>query len=286
MLRRCIESIQQQTYKNIEIIVVDDNGKNTPEQIETFEEIKSFLTSIIYVVHEKNSGGSSSRNDGFSASKGDFLTFVDDDDELSETKIEKQVECLKKHSDEYGASYTGYYVLNENGKKQRSYFKKEGNIYFRALARTFYVGSGSNLLIRRKYFEKIGGYDIAFKRNQDIEFMARLFKICKVACVKERLLTVHMEVRQFKRTFEFVDGVTAFYLERFNGEIQKLPAKDKKKVLDVICLERARTAYAYGEKAYSRNLLKAQKVSLVTRIRYLNYLAIRFVFKLSFGFYY
>ena len=59
-VRRCLESAYNQDYPNIEIIIVDDNGKGTDDQENTFKAISDFLfhKNIIYIAHEKNSNGS------------------------------------------------------------------------------------------------------------------------------------------------------------------------------------------------------------------------------------
>ena len=87
LLLRTIKSVLNQTYPEIEIIVVDDNGKGTTAQKQSEAIIRSLKGNITYLIHDINKGGSAARNTGWKASKGLYITFLDDDDEISEKKI-------------------------------------------------------------------------------------------------------------------------------------------------------------------------------------------------------
>ena len=102
---RAIDSVLGQTYKNIEIIVVDDNGIGSCHQIETENVLKDYITQgkITYIRHKTNKNGSAARNTGFRASYGEYINFLDDDDYFLPTKIEKQIEILNSKNAEYGA---------------------------------------------------------------------------------------------------------------------------------------------------------------------------------------
>lgn len=81
-LSRCVDSVLSQTYKNIEIIVVDDNGLDTPKQKETAIAMKKYssLSNVKYVCHEVNKNGSAARNTGVKNSNGEYIALLDDDD--------------------------------------------------------------------------------------------------------------------------------------------------------------------------------------------------------------
>lgn len=99
-LKRSIESVLNQTYKNIEIIIVDDNGLGSKENKLTkivLQEIMLKDNRVKYVELEKNSGGSVARNFGIENSAGQYITFLDDDDEYYENKIEKQLKFYKEY---------------------------------------------------------------------------------------------------------------------------------------------------------------------------------------------
>ena len=83
-INRCIESIINQTYKNIEIIIVDDGSKDQSGKL--CDQLKENDNRII-VIHQKNCGVSEARNTGLKVCSGDLITFVDADDYLIDSSI-------------------------------------------------------------------------------------------------------------------------------------------------------------------------------------------------------
>lgn len=99
VIENAIISILNQTYKNIEIIVVDDNAKIPEERKKTAEIVKKY-PQIIYIQNSKNLGGALARNEGIYKANGKFIAFLDDDDEYKKDKIEKQYKLYKQHENE------------------------------------------------------------------------------------------------------------------------------------------------------------------------------------------
>lgn len=99
VVERAIKSVLSQTYKNIEIIVVDDNANILDERKKTAEIVKKY-PNIVYIANVKNLGGALSRNEGIYKAKGKYIAFLDDDDEYREDKIEKQYKLYKEHEGE------------------------------------------------------------------------------------------------------------------------------------------------------------------------------------------
>ena len=85
-LRRCLESVLNQTYKNIEIFVVDDNNPETEARIETEKIMNEYVNgkNVTYLKHNFNKNGSAARNTGWKHSSGKYITFLDDDYEIDE----------------------------------------------------------------------------------------------------------------------------------------------------------------------------------------------------------
>ncbi len=105
LLERAIKSVLNQTYKNLEIIVVDDNISDSMERKKT-EEIMKKYPDIIYIKNKKNLGGGLTRNVGIKRATGNYIAFLDDDDEFLPSKIEEQYKLYKKlNSDRVGMIY-------------------------------------------------------------------------------------------------------------------------------------------------------------------------------------
>lgn len=285
-LQRCVNSVLNQSYSNIEIFVVDDNNPDTEARKETEKTMSLFADNpkVFYLQHEKNRNGSAARNTGWNAAKGIYITFLDDDDEIAKNKIEKQVECLEHLDESWGMCYTGYKLIKEHGDNQISSEKRCGNCYVDALMRTMFMGSGSNLFLRKSVVDEIGGYDESFIRNQDVEFLARACEKYKLAYVDDVLLTIYQEGARTKRSFEEIDSYAIHYLLKFKGRIDALEKNSRKKVLSVISLERCRLAFVFGKKKKGLQILKLNRVSPIIIVKYFFYLVRRYITHKSFGF--
>ena len=91
---KCIDSIINQTYKNLEIIVIDDGSEdNTINILKEYSNEKR-----LFVIKQKNSGVSSARNKGVNRATGEFIVFVDSDDWLEKDMIEKMLLCQKEYN--------------------------------------------------------------------------------------------------------------------------------------------------------------------------------------------
>ena len=282
-----IDCVLKQTYPNIEIIGVDDNGQDDIFQRETVVALRRYLDKINYIVHENNCGGSAARNTGWKASSGKYVMFLDDDDYINERKIECQVDAIESKDETWGACYTAYHVVLPTGEIQYSGTKKSGNLYLQALMRTLYICAGSNLLIRRCAIKKIGGYDESFKRNQDVEFLTRLCELYKILYVDKDYLEVRMgSVPHGKRyTLDLYEEVTDFYIEKFKGRIDALEPKDRRKVLQVISVERARVALQHGSIRKAFDHIISNKVNILVLIRYGFYMIKRMITRETYGFF-
>ena len=94
-LCKAIDSVIKQTYKNLEIIVVDDNPADSEWRHSTEELMEQYKkdSRVRYLKNKRNLGGSGARNEGIKVSNGEYIAFLDDDDEYLPAKIEKQLEC-------------------------------------------------------------------------------------------------------------------------------------------------------------------------------------------------
>lgn len=286
LLSRAIDSVINQKYKNCEIIVVDDNNPSSSFREETEKVMKNYdnMNNVKYIKHEKNMNGSVARNTGISESSGNYIAFLDDDDEFLPDKIFNQVNTMQSLDETWGACYTSYEKINENSSKQYSDEKREGNLLIEALMRTLYIQAGSNLLVRKNVVDELNGFDETFKRNQDLEFLVRLLERYKLAYVDSCSLIIHYEVRDSKKTYYELKEIDSYYLKSFKNIIDKLSENNKRKVYTMIALDNFRRSIGYREIIDGLKTLKENQVSFLQTIKFVLYLAHRVLTKKSYGF--
>lgn len=287
LLPRAITSVLEQTYKNIEIIIVDDNDPSWNERRLTEEVMENFKNhNIQYLKHETNKNGSASRNTGFWHSKGDYIMFLDDDDEFTEHKVEKQVEKLEALDSSWGACYTSY-IRKKNGKTiVYGAEKREGSLLTEELSRNLFVHAGSNLMIRRDVVEEVRGFDEGFKRNQDIEFLSRILVNYKLAYVDVVGLIVHIGDREYSK--ENFEQITRDYVNKFSKIVDTLSEYERSIIERMIELQLLRHYLTTGgnRSKFIHHLFKNKSVSIYLFFSYLVYLVKRKITRKAFGFEY
>lgn len=228
-LPRAIESVLVQTYPNIEVIVVDDNGDGTENQKYTESLIRDYIDNaqITYIKHDKNRNGSAARNTGFKHSHGDYIAFLDDDDQFLPTKIEKQVCRLDELSEDYGACYCNWAWYDGNRLKKVNKKLGEGNLVESMLLMENYICGGSSLLIKSSVYKELNGFDESFRRHQDWELLIRFFRKYKIALVNEVLLHIHIESRVFTSNPKIIEEARLKYLETFKQDINSCTQANK-----------------------------------------------------------
>ena len=183
-LLRTVKSVVNQTYKNLEILVVnDDRGKNN-----LLTGLKDDRIKIIK--NERSKGANGARNTGIINAKGFFIAFLDDDDEWLPNYAETQLNCLKETSEDVGLVY-GAYMIEENNKWMPKFQRIEGDILAELITDKFRIGASSNIFIKKEIIDKIGLWDEEMARQQDLEFLVRVFKHYKVVCNQELILKVY-----------------------------------------------------------------------------------------------
>lgn len=174
-LERAILSVEKQTYKNVEIIVVDDNAE-FQDCRKTVEEIVKNHPKVRLIQNNKNLGGALSRNNGVKKSNGDFIAFLDDDDEYRKDKLEKQLKQYIKRND----SNIGLIFCNNDWVD----FNK--NIFYQHMCKI--LATTSNWFIPKKVIEGVGYFENTPNEQDTIMLLKILGNGYSVDCVREDLV--------------------------------------------------------------------------------------------------
>lgn len=231
-LERAIKSVIKQTYPNIELIIVDDNGKDSVFTSKISKMINVKYKSVVskYIIHEKNSGGAAARNTGIKASTGKYIALLDDDDEFLPDKLSKQVRKIKKLDTTWGGVYCGYAYHISDLKIGEKNYSAEGNLLLDLFLQKNNIAAGSTLLARKEVFSTIGLFDTEFKRHQDWEFMIRFFSKYKIAVVNEILVILHRDDNQNKPSAEEMAKVKVMFFEKFKNVIDSFSNKNRNEI--------------------------------------------------------
>lgn len=189
---RAIESIIDQTYPNIETIVVDDSPDDYPLRHEVRDVINAVaLESVRYIANKKNIGACAARNVGIQASRGEYIALLDDDDEWLPDKIEKQLNAFTNEA--IGLVTCDAFYCYDDGRKELC-ANKVVPVYdvFDQLLINNFVGGCSFPLIRKECFEKCGMFRPDLPASQDKEMFLRIAIQYQLYFIREPLLKYHV----------------------------------------------------------------------------------------------
>lgn len=177
-LERAIKSVLNQTYRNIELIVVDDNNPDTEYRVETSKLMKSYMSSysnIKYIMLDKNSGGCVARNTGLQEATGKYVNFLDDDDIFYPEKIEKQVVRFENSNETLAVVGCFANIKDNDGNVKRiEKVEVKGDVFIKQLA--YNVCTTSIALINREVCIKSGGF-IKIPSSQEHLFFIKIFEV-------------------------------------------------------------------------------------------------------------
>jgi glycosyltransferase involved in cell wall biosynthesis len=176
-IHRSIKSVLNQTYKNWELIIIDDaSTDSTKEIIKNYEKEYKKIRSILL---EENSGGPARPfNIGIRNSDSKFIAFLESDDEWVPEKLEKQLKILEKFTNVGLVSCFAFRILPDSTKKlyKTPYSGLLGKTKWMIFWEKWGIISPSTVVIRRSIVERIGFFDEKIKAGTDVDFYLRCIK--------------------------------------------------------------------------------------------------------------
>lgn len=210
LLKRAIQSVREQTFKDLEIIIIDDASNDVTKNI-----LQHFITldkRIKVISNDKSQGGSKSRNIGINASRGEWIAFLDDDDIWLPQKIELQLNMLSYHPNAVACSSA--YIVNYPFKIKKNIFTPS-QISLENLLKSNTLGGASVCICSASVVKQMGGFDETLKSAQDWDLWVRLRLIGEIVSIKKPLVQyqVHFNYRISNDMSAKYDGSRMFYLK-------------------------------------------------------------------------
>lgn len=253
-IARALDSVLGQTYEPIEIIVIDDASTDATSTILT-----SYAENRVRVISTiDNKGPSEARNIGIRAASGDYIAFLDADDEWRSDKLSKQMTLMTARERVTLVTCQGHFQTPDGRVAGRVYegSPPEGAEAWKSMLATMSVSTPC-VLAPREDLVALGGFDGDLLVGEDQDLWIRLSLIGEVACVNEPLVTIHQVAdsfmrRNITREAEFVIPMIEGHVARMRG---KLSHGDVRRILGMRCAQIGRNLYVGGGYARGARLV-------------------------------
>lgn len=223
-LIRAVDSCLNQSYDNLEVIIVDDNNDNSLGRKETEQVMQKFTDhpKVKYIKHKVNSNGAVARNTGIANASGDYITFLDDDDYYRKNKVSRQIDYISEFN--LDAVYCGW---TREGKSTVS--KKDGDLSYEILSGSHLVYTNA-IMIRTEVSNFIGNWDESFSRNQEAAYLLRYFAHgFEIGSVPEDLIVFDTTDRGNASNPQKNQEDFEYFLEVHKDQIESISLKCPKK---------------------------------------------------------
>lgn len=254
-LDRAIDSVLNQTYKDLELILVNDNEPDDEYTKELKNRLKKYEADprFIFVIQDKHINGAAARNAGIEKAKGEFIAFLDDDDWWEKEKLEKQVAVLEKLPAEWGGVTCRYSFINGQGAViGKSHKYKDGKILNDILNLITDVTTCS-LVLRHSALDKTGYFDQDLLRHQDFQLLVNFTYTYKLKLVDDFLLNIDVSDAQNRPDGNKLLKYKESFFKSIKPIMSKLTLSEQKCIL---CMHNYELAYIFLKNKDIKNALK------------------------------
>jgi glycosyltransferase involved in cell wall biosynthesis len=220
LVSRAIQSVLDQTYRDFELIIVDDGSTdNTEEVVRAFHDAR-----IIYLKQPSNRGVSAARNAGIKAAQGNYIAFQDSDDEWLPQKLEKQMALFKEDKKgDLGLVLCEYLVL-EKGQEIHSVPNIKRLNYEQLISHPGAYNEGpSRYLLKRDLTERELYFDENLRACEDWDLLLRMSHICRIDYAKEVLVKYIIHNETHLGSYRNILDARNILLKKYAKELELKP---------------------------------------------------------------
>jgi glycosyltransferase involved in cell wall biosynthesis len=238
---QAVQSVLRQTMSDLELIVVDDGSADrTSAVVSRYSEPR-----LKFVKLAENSGPSAARNAGISLARGEYIAFLDSDDEWLPDKLEQQVGTIRASSATIGISTTGFRIHRLVSGSYEDIIPDPHDDWQRQQLTMCALGPGSTLMVKPDVFSQVGMFDVALRRFEDWDWMMRCLAVRDIVICPSVLAVLHVDRRPSIRIVQrSAERFLEKHLQRSEATFGSSAARRLRASVE---LEVARTMIANGQ---------------------------------------
>jgi len=229
-LNNAIKSVLNQTYSNIEAIVVDDNDPNDKYSVLVQEALSKINDPRLkYIQEKKHINGAAARNKGIKEAKGKYLALLDDDDEWLEEKIERQLLYLDEFDDSYGAVSCLTNIVSKGKVIRKTAPYEGGNLHRNIINRKISIYTPT-ILFKRAALDEAGYFDESLIRHQDIQLFLDFSLKNNIAVLNEHLVNICIDNTSNAPNAESLIEIKEHFFKVIQNHISLYSPKEQKRI--------------------------------------------------------
>ncbi len=209
-----------QTFEDLEIVIVDDASADaTLDLVHAMNDRR-----IKYLRHDINKGVSCSRNTAITNATGEYIAFLDDDDEWLPEKLRYQLDHMQTVGRKVGAICCGHYEVDSSSKRILTEIRPalRGQIFEALLIQGFFNHT-STMLVRAECFEKVGMFDPAFCYGEDLDMWLRLAREYEFDFVPRPLVRLYFQTSGLTQNYSAIISGAETHLSKYREFFEQHP---------------------------------------------------------------
>jgi glycosyltransferase involved in cell wall biosynthesis len=259
-----IESVLEQTFKDFEILVIDDGSTDITR------EVVNRYGDIVRYFYQENSGVSVARNHGIKESKGKYVAFLDADDTWMPNKLERQIETLNRNH-EYKFCFSDFLAVSEDLQPlEMKRLRLENSAISDLLLRGNVVGSICTVVCERSLFDIAGGFDPKLSQCADWDMWVRLATLTDFLFVDEPLVTYRQHGSNMSKHAPLLEKDSLLVLEKGFASMNVSEIKAKRRA--AFARNYMVLAGTYFQAGYYKDFLRCAFRSVFMDFKQISYL--------------
>lgn len=226
LVGRAVQSALAQTHGDLEVLITDDASKDgTRDVVARIRDAR-----VKYFHHEVNRGVSAARNTAIAQASGEYIAFLDDDDEWLPEKLQRQLDRFETATASVGLICCGHYEVDAANRITAEVIPAERGWVFERLLTQGWFNHTSTILVRAECFAGVGLFDVTYRYLEDFDMWLRIATEYEFEFVEAPLARLHFQPDGLSRNYEEMIAGNEAHLVKYVEFFEKNPAVFKERL--------------------------------------------------------